>query len=281
MTTPGFCIFGIGDCGSEADSKSLTLQQLDKVRSVVSEIISNTTASSTVSAKNYQRVHVTAKKNIIISGIDMEQYAIVKDTTNLDIKKALSTESAISDIIDTAGDVANKAIAKSAGIAPPKAKTYTETQEKFLTSIKEQYKNIIDTTNIFACLSDVLNQQLIDLKSRKESVIVKGIHMGQAIDSMSSCSIRAILNISKKIKIDSKTISKLKAENQAIVQTAGVKLSTLGWIASMPIILISSIIVILIISSMIKSIVRRDDKKDKIVKDIHKKNIIFKKKVEK
>jgi hypothetical protein len=213
-----FCIFGIGSCGSKVKQDAITKKQFEKTKEIISENIHEMFLESPSTIENFQSIMAKAKGDVIITDIEMVQYAELTSKTEFNIKESLKSDELIKEIFDEASKIALESSGKG-GILGTGSKVTTSTENDMLTIIKEKFKSIVRTKDVFKCVSTVLNTSKISGVSEDGKTVISGIHMRQTAKLVSDCTIDVIKKIFKSITIDEKIISKLETESKAIAET--------------------------------------------------------------
>lgn len=197
----GFCFFGlIGKCGSETYTKTVQTRQLEVLNSFVSEKIVNTLSEQRSTLENMQIISIESGGDILLMDINLKQYADLKSDTNIKIEKKLRDESNISDMIDALAKVNLDIKNETSGILSGSAKTFTESEVKIISEIKNQFINKIQSVDTISCINSAVNQQTINLKA-SGNVTVKSVNMEQTGELVAKCYTNIVLDIFKKIDL--------------------------------------------------------------------------------
>jgi hypothetical protein len=206
----GFCILGIGNCKKTTEQKAVETEQLKKIKELISKNIQEFSINSKTTIQNFNELMLKAAGDIIISDIEIKQYAEITSKTILNVKEILKSDDFIDDMINIASEISLKSMGDK-GIFGAGKKTITSTEQNLLTEIKEKFKLVVKTKDEFGCIDNVLNKNKLTAKAGGD-IVVHGYHIEQTSKIMSTCVITVIKNIFKKLKINEKIINDLKSE---------------------------------------------------------------------
>lgn len=247
------CILGMGDCGTEVEKKVVQRNQLTSLNEFLDEKIIKSFAKSATAIENIQNIFAEAEGNVLISDVDMKQYAELTSDTQIDIQDTIEDEKNIDQMIDMLADVNSRTQSELKGLALPSGQVIrTDVENEIITDIKNQFKSLIKKENISSCVANILNRQTINAKA-KGNVIIKGIKMDQTASLVSSCYISAIGRIFNKIEIDQEITPKTKAviEDIAIIEGPIAAIATAKKTGVITIVIIIAILLAVIIPAIL------------------------------
>ena len=252
-----FCFLGIiGKCGSDAESKVIQKTQISVLNTFLNEHFIKTLNNSTSTIDNIQEIFAEADGNIIISDINLKQYAKLTSNTQIDVESSIQEEKTIDEMIDALAKVNLDVESQTQGISMG-SNTYTETVVETIIDIKKQFKSIIKEENISQCINNIFNQQSIKAKS-KQDILITGIRLEQTSIALTECLIKSVNNIfskiklSEEIKVSSDTDVKAKSKSQGLLANI---LERLGNIFKLlPLFVIILIVVVITIPLIILAI---------------------------
>lgn len=267
------CFLGIiGDCSNEIITKETRRQQLKKLNEFLNERIISVFAESQTSVENIQEIFAEAEGNIIISDIDLKQYAKITSNTKYDIKNIINDHTNIEQIVNILAEISMDINSKMESGLSKGQRVTSETDNELIIEVTNQFKSVIKSQNIMTCVQNILNRQTISVKT-KENIIIKGIKMDQTAMAVTECIMNNIMEIFNQIDIKEDIESKIQDIKKIDVSSKGFLDSLLGqgigiikYIIIGIIVLIVSIILVVISIVTLKIVKRRSKMKSPMVK---------------
>jgi hypothetical protein len=211
----------IGGCPNTTTTRQILKKQLSSINEFINERTMSTFMKSATTAGNFQQIIAEAEGDVIITDIDMKQYAELTSDTKFDVNSVINDETNINEMIDMLADISLSVKAKmEGGILDPGQITRTESEDEIITEVKNQFKSLIKEQDVLSCVESVLNEQTITAKA-KGDVIIKGIRMDQTAVATTECLMKNVSEVFSKMDLEEFIKERVRIEDDVDVETIG------------------------------------------------------------